>query len=883
MAANNTSISKIYNYLHRNLSALQRTLEQGEIESEVNQARQLLDSLGPDIFSKFLPDRPPLEVPDEAQWARIIRDLESHFNVKLDGGSLVIGKEQRLRDLRWWTDRAKLANETYYWTRYKTWMRKSLPPNVVHTIDQDTDFVMNNIGDPSTDSFLIRGMVVGHVQSGKTGNYSALVCKAADAGYRFIVVIAGGTDSLRDQTQERLNESFVGAENGQQIGAGVGDTTPGRLPICLTTKDRDFNKTDAERMSQGINFDNIMAPILIVIKKNPNSLRNVIDWLRAQYKNVIPNHSMLVIDDESDYASINYNDEEVDPSVINRRIRELLGLFKKGTYIAYTATPFANIFIDHNAKSEEYGSDLFPEHFIFALEAPTNYFGARRIFLDTDGRYLVVIPQDEIDTHLPLKHRQGDDLTLSPTLKDAIRLFILNVGIRWIRGQQDKHNSMLIHVSRFTRIHVLISSQVTEYFEGLKEHLSVFGKLPNGDQISPHILDLKKTFESRLKANPVTLEEWPDVVTAAADAVSTIQIREAHQKSRVRVDYKRNPPTNAIVIGGATLSRGFTLEGLSVSYFLRSTLFYDTLMQMGRWFGYRPHYEDLCRVYMSETSIDHFERIISASEDLMKSIDLMAASNLTPLEFGLAVQMHPDSALQITARNKQRSVRDVIVDMSLDGHLKETARFSLASEDALANKELIFKLVRNLGSTNRKQVGGNFLWRDVDGGCVKAFLNTFKTYTADAYGFSDRMPLPFIKQYAEQWNGKWDVALYSGDGAQAAVADGVIIRRSKRQTALKNGYYEIKGRQASTGSAEAIALYDNGETYGSDRRKLRKDLSKPLLMLHVIESDHGEFPAFGVSFPGDATTNKNPVRMTINTVYYQSLDIENLDRGEDNE
>jgi hypothetical protein len=888
MPANNFSISKYYDHLHHKLSSLHRTLEQGEIEAEVDQVRQLLERVGPDMFSQFLPDRPSLEVPDEAQWQKIIRDLESHFNVRLPGGSLVIGEEQRKRDLLWWTDRAKISKETYYWTRYHAWMRKSLPPDVVHTVDQDTDRVMNNVGDPSTDSFLIRGMVVGHVQSGKTGNYSALACKAADAGYRFIVVIAGGTDSLRDQTQERLNESFVGSENGQQVGAGIGYTTPGTLPICLTTKERDFNRRDADRMSQGINFDNVNSPILIVIKKNPNSLNNVIDWLRRQYRNVISTHSMLVIDDESDYASINYNNENVDPSVINRRIRELLGLFRKGTYVAYTATPFANIFIDHNAEAEAYGGDLFPKDFIFALEAPTNYFGARKIFLDTDGRHLVVIPQDEIDTHLPLKHKQGDDLTISPTLKDAIRLFILNVGIRWIRGQHDKHNSMLIHVSRFTRIHSLISSQVTEYFEELKRNLFVYGKLHNSAQISTHISDLKETFQRRLKVNLGTSEEWPDVVASASDAVSTILIREAHQNSRVRVEYKKNLPTNVIVIGGATLSRGYTLEGLSVSYFLRSTLFYDTLMQMGRWFGYRPQYEDLCRIYMSETSIDHFERIISASQDLMESFDFMATNNLTPLQFGLSVRRHPGSVLQITARNKLRNARELTVDMSLDGHLKETARFSNMPDDAIANRILINDLIRKLGSTRRHPVGktrrhefeGNsYLWRDVDGADVREFLNTFRVYTADATGLSDRLPLPFIKAYAEQWTQKWDVALYGGKGELVNVADVVKIARSKRQMVTKNGYFEIHKRQVSTGSAEAIALYDNGKTYGSDRKKVRRDLTKPLLMLYLIESAEGEFPAFGVSFPGDATTNRNKVTMLVNTVSYSQI-IEDLEIGE---
>lgn len=155
MPANKTSVSKIYEHLHHRLSLRQRTLDQGEIESEVKHVRTLLERLGPDVFSEFLPGCPLLELPDEEQWARLARDLESHFNVKLLEGSLIRGVEQRQRDLSWWTDRAKRTGETYYWTRYQAWMRKSLPPDVVHTIDKDTDAVMNNVGDPSCNSFLI--------------------------------------------------------------------------------------------------------------------------------------------------------------------------------------------------------------------------------------------------------------------------------------------------------------------------------------------------------------------------------------------------------------------------------------------------------------------------------------------------------------------------------------------------------------------------------------------------------------------------------------------------------------------------------------------------------------------------------------------------------
>jgi hypothetical protein len=268
----------------------------------------------------------------------------------MKNGILIQGEEQQQRDTTWWSNKEKIKSENYYWERYRAYIEGFFPPEVAAAMDEDTDRVMNNIGNPKLDKFYHKGMVVGHVQAGKTGNYAGLICKAADSGYKFIVVIAGGTNNLRDQTQQRLNESFVGQDKGTQVGAGIGNAVSELLPVCLTTTERDFNKQDADKNSHSINFGNINTPILIVIKKHPSSLNNVIKWLRNQYKNKIADHAMLIIDDESDYASINYKDKD-DPTVINKRIRELLTLFSKGSYVAYTATPYANIFIDHEATN----------------------------------------------------------------------------------------------------------------------------------------------------------------------------------------------------------------------------------------------------------------------------------------------------------------------------------------------------------------------------------------------------------------------------------------------------------------------------------------------------------------------------------------------------
>ena len=205
--------------------------------------------------------------------------------------------------------------------------------------------------------------------------------------------------------------------------------------MSLTTTERDFNKSDADRISQGINFDNIKVPILIVIKKNTRSLKNVIDWLDKQYKNKIADHAMLVIDDESDYASINTK-EENDPTAINKSIRKLLSLFGKGSYVAYTATPYANIFIDHEAIHDDYGDDLFPKDFIYALDAPSDYFGARKVFLETDNRHLIAIPEPDYIRYLPLNHKKDSPLpSLPESLYEAMRLFVINVAVRKLRGQ----------------------------------------------------------------------------------------------------------------------------------------------------------------------------------------------------------------------------------------------------------------------------------------------------------------------------------------------------------------------------------------------------------------------------------------------------------------
>lgn len=872
------SYQAIKENIHSKLVKVTGALAHDKIEEEITKIRKVIATVGTETFADILSIEKYSDL-SESDWNRLTREFEIHFNVKLPNGTLIQGDEQQERDTVWWSTLHKQKSEKYYWNRYASFLETTLPPDVVKTIDEDTDVVMDNLENPSSSVFSRYGMVVGHVQSGKTGNYAAIVCKAADAGYKFIVVIAGDKNNLRNQTQERLNEAFIGQSKGVQVGAGKGNSSHEKLPYSLTTVEKDFNKHDADKVAQGLNFDNISVPILLVIKKNSGTLKNVIDWLQKQYVNKIVKHAMLVIDDESDYASINTKEED-DPTQINKKLRILLSLFQKSAYIAFTATPYANIFIDHNAENTELGRDLFPKDFIYALDAPTNYFGARKIFLDNKRKHLVAI--NDWRNLLPLNHKKDLSIDALPeSLLKAIRLFLLVVGIRALRGQENKHNSMLIHASRFTDVHKMIAKLAGAYVSLVRKDITSYGKLDNALEQSIHLQNLKSTL---FDVYPEIEFSWSEILKNLVKIIDSVIIREVHQKTTLPLVYRNDIVTNAIVIGGTSLARGFTVEGLSISYFLRSTVFWDTLLQMGRWFGYRPGYEDLCRIFMSAERIDDFSEIIKSTEDLYQDFKLMAEKGMTPNDFGLAVQENPDSALQVTARNKQKNVTEYIHSLKLDGRLKETSRLRSDPKDIEKNVQLVKNLIDAL--PNPEPIEGSFIWRKIDRSVVGNFLKNFKTFENDRLGLTSRMPLPFIEKFTEERETLWDISLHNGIGSEFQYKD-IKVKRETRQFSYKDdGYFEIQNRQVSSGSAESIAILDPElrKTYGPDRGLTRRNMERPLLMIHIIEPTFKkdgiptsnfdsitEMIAIGTSFPGDVTSKEDIVTLKINTVYYQNL------------
>jgi len=892
-----SSYQKVKTYVFRNLQDKQREkglLEIDDIVKEINNLKELIERLGLNTFAQIL-RVDNLTTLNDSDFNRMKKDLETHFDVKMNEGILIQGDDQQNRDTTWWSNKSKLETDNYYWNKYRDYLKESLPPEVVKTINDDTDVVMDNIENPLIDSFSRFGMVVGHVQSGKTANYSSLVCKAADAGYKFIVVIAGGINNLRDQTQDRLNEAFIGINSkGKQV--GVGSTDRSKLPISLTTVERDFNAKDADRNSQGLNFDNINTPILLVIKKNTSTLTSVIVWLKNQYKNKIPDHAMLVIDDESDYASVNTNEEE-DPTTINKKIRTLLEIFHKSAYVAYTATPYANIFIDHEVgayeniyvdkkvKSVNISEDLFPNDFIYALDAPSNYFGARKIFLESNNRYLVPI-SDYLDD-IPSKHKKDFELLSIPeSLYEAMRVFVLNIAIRHLRKDADKHNSMLIHATRFTAVHQKFYFHVENYIESIKTDILSYALLSNAIQQSHLIQDLKDTFELRHTDLKDEVElTWKDVLASIHSTISSIVIREVHQAKKIDLEYRKDRPTNAIVIGGTSLSRGYTLEGLSVSYFLRNTVFYDTLMQMGRWFGYRIGYQDLCKIYMSETMIDNFSQIIESTEDLMLDFKMMAKLKRTPNDFGLSVKNHPNSLLQVTAKNKLKNTTQYTHSMNLNGHLKETVRFNKDNKVHEKNFDVLQKLVLELPLNKLISVKKSFLWKDIEKTYIIDFLEKFETYQTDSIGAKNLMPIRHIQEYVNKIDSNWDIALYSGSEKSLVFNDSIKIHTELRKSNYTDFkyYYQLGGRKLSQGSPEYIALSKieieeiskRVFARGEKTKYVRSKLKNPILMLHVLSTPSTDIlPAFGICFPNNGLNDTQTVEYTINKRKLQELEMD---------
>jgi len=635
----------------------------------------------------------------------LIRRIEELYTIRQDEFGTILKEDENNPWLN--EKRAGIDFENGFWGRYREYLEieKNFAPDVINKLDRITDSILDNFFDPSLKATINKkGLVVGQVQSGKTANYTGLVCKAADSGFGLIIVLAGIHNNLRSQTQIRIDESFLGfdtqhtrAFDQRSIQIGVGDPYFGSPIVAhsLTSSIEKGDFTQGAANALGLNF-NTSEPIVAVIKKNPHVLRRIYQWLAAQASEdnelgrVIRNKSLLLIDDEADNASINISNDPERQSSINGWITQILNLFSKNAYVGYTATPFANIFIPLDDQN------LFPRNFIKNIPAPSNYIGPEKVFgfspLEENEVSNDVLPiVNRINDHrdfVPDRHKKDDQKpsSLPDSLKRAIRCFIITCAIRRLRGQTTVHNSMLIHVSRFVlwqdHISELVSNQFIYYRRGIDQNDAVilnelkttFEKDENGYKsyisVSQQILDSKlRNLDSQIQVH-----QWNGVLKHLNDAASRIEVKSIHGGSGEALDYfDHKNGLSVIAIGGNKLSRGLTLEGLSVSYYLRASRMYDTLMQMGRWFGYKGGYVDLCRLFTSRELNEWFCHITLASEELREEFDYMSdIAGSTPEQYALKIRTSPDG-LMISAINKMRNA--ITVQISWAGRLVESYEF----------------------------------------------------------------------------------------------------------------------------------------------------------------------------------------------------------------
>ena len=829
-----------------------------------------------------------------------------------------------IQDNTWWDN--LLSDSSFsaeYWERYYNYLlnKPSWSIKAARDIDDSTNELMNLLANPRSGMACDRmGMVFGYVQSGKTAHYIGLINKAFDSGYRFIIVLSGIHNSLRSQTQSRIDEEVLGYETSLEdignyskqknaIGVAKGKhNSVTELVQSVTTRDE---KGDFNAKTEGVN---LIPPFLIVTKKNASVLRRIIRYFKklpyAEVENgkkFIPEkYPVLIIDDEADQASINTKAsydangnvlEDYNPTTINGLIRELLQLFKVRSYVGYTATPFANIFIPPYLEDEKYGKDLYPRDFIVRAPRADQYIGGREFFGLKSPENTPTMPlcEDIVEGASFLSGSKSDDPVgeLPVELKKAVKFFLISTALRNLRGQRNKPNTMLVHIVRYVKQQNKIKHKIKDYLEN-----EVMDYITYGDEAIEKELKAiwsenycKKTV--LLKADFARymdgcrefkwLEIWNEIRRIVRE--KEILVYSVNGKSEDALLYKRHEgkPFNVIVVGGDKLSRGLTLEGLTISYFTRGSSTYDTLMQMGRWFGFRPGYLDLCRLFTTKLLRGYFAHISMATENLASQFDYMNdIAHSTPEEFGLRVATHPD--LSITSKNKLRTGEESRRDFS--ANLSQTRVFDIdpvVFENNFDAVETLLMCIKNyrisantyqLTHEGRKQPGKHYFWQNVPSHDVITFFENYQT-SRTATRSNSKYMADYVREMSSvggltNWTvclinvenknyPRFDIAglnvgagIYRQEGRGVQSFDGSVSIHT--MTSAGHEYFDYTDKQMTKVNDIRLLHPTSEETLNEYIRKQTRPFENGLLLLYPI-ADAGELTK--------AKTDKTPFGVAV--------------------
>ena len=861
---------------------------------------------------------------------RVKHTLEIKRSLTYDPAATLIDKASD--HIPWLEEAKEHIEKWYHWEEYRTYLRKKhASPAQLTELYSSTEKILSLLENPRRPApWDVRGLVVGNIQAGKTSNYIGLLAKAVDAGYKVIIVLAGITNDLRSQTQTRIDAGLLGYDSSAYTSGTVTRISPKHKGRTIHAKTSQELNGDYGKASSFVNIrlDGEDA-VLYVVKKNVSILRNIYRDLQNNLEsNGKISAPMIMIDDEADNASVNGKQQEFDlmtgkpvakdeinPAEVNKYIRAILACFDRSAYVAYTATPYANIFIMPNDSKADrdktiydekldreiiIGEDLFPRNFIMEISPGSDYYGPEQIFGSENSPGLPVVistSRFEKEEEIIKPGKTGKTVkwiaTAMPlSMRYAIDCFLISAAGKKVRNTENRHNTMLIHVDRLNATQGEVLRWVKDYIDNLTDAFQV-GTPDRQQSFLDHLHKIwKEEYEPKFdKIKDLTSDlsltdlEWEDVGPEIRNILGAIECLEINSKNGKKgFEYDRYPNGRTVIaVGGDKLARGLTLEGLSISYFMRHSRMYDSLLQMGRWFGYRSGYIDLSRIFASTMLIRNFEIITKANADLSAQFKTLVGlqPQKTPRDFGLMVQTDPNSVLLVTALNKSKNTTKRRISFS--GNATSIPYILKDPHKNLENMGILKSFISNLGQYSEIKHNA-YLWKDVPSSeILKNFIGNGmhidpqnSLYSYDA-----------LADYIEQMNRhgelvNWTVALIQGDGAKTGktveLINNISIKVSSRAIFDPDddnlSYYEINQRRLPSGTNEHIDL--NQEQYNAalaatneSRKRNGKEPTKTpspleirrarpasnaLLLLYVLSLHHddiyveGVFPSFMISF-----------------------------------
>lgn len=761
----------------------------------------------------------------------------------------VIQKEQNKST---WLYDIKDRTSHAYFDRYKLHLaQEGFSPKAITNIENSCERILSLCSNPKnvTDPRRKKGLVVGDVQSGKTANYLGLINMAYDYGYKVVVLLAGLTDSLRLQTQKRTDEGVVGAVSdtiGNKVEVcGVGIANNEYYAIPFTNRENDFANFINRNLNAGIN--DFTKPVILVVKKNRKILDSVLEKLQTAVQGYGSN-SILIIDDEADNASISTAKPGNNPTAINKCIRGIFNKFPIASYVGFTATPFANIFINPEDKDPD-DLDLFPSDFIVQLNAPDNYFGGGKVFPEAGKVARAVRLLDENEEYfLPVKHKIYDHFyTMPQSMKEAIAVFLINNVVRTVRGHGKKHRSMMINISRFNNMQYDIENTVSAYvgkirniieqdsYKDTKDFIKNDDMKLIYDTFHSEFFDIVRDGSEKYGTDPIS---WETIKSGLYDEVkllvTTVVNSRVSAKGRFNYDDYEETGARVIAIGGFVLSRGLTLEGLMVSYYSRNAGAYDILLQMCRWFGYRPKYEDLCRIYMSESNVERFDACLDAVANLKSQFAEMERQGKEPRDFGLMVKESPDTletTLLVTSRNKMYYTDEILYHLNYGGVYADTSKIPLDARKNDHNRDAFknfYEKIKVLPNAFSQEKYKHYMAREVSKFDVAEFIRllqiSYHNKKFETEGLSEYIEKSDVFPY-------WDVVVAEGTYSDETFLEGLDLpqgfKAPRRSFKLEDGLIKIGG-----GNNRIIdpGVFDAGLNISEEKKKkilAQKDKDDP--------------------------------------------------------